>query len=157
MSLSGNTKKIADAIYAEIQEEKAIKKLEDVASLDEFDLAFVGLPMHGFGVPEDAVPFLENQCQGKKIAFFVTHAAPESLEELQPWLAKFEEAAAGAELLGMFNCQGELAPYVAEALLKSDNPRYQAYGKAADTTLGQPNTARVKRARAFARDIMSKL
>jgi flavodoxin len=157
MSLSGNTEKIAEAIFEEIQEEKEIKKFEEVESLEGYDLAFLGFPMHGFGVPEDAEPFLKNRCKEKRIALFITHGAPEHYEGLKPWLSKFNEAAAGANIIGMFNCQGELADYVAEALLKSDNPRYRAYGEAADTTKGQPDAVRVERARVFAREVMEKI
>ena len=157
MTLSGNTRKIAEAIFEEIQEEKEIQKFEEVESLEGYDLAFLGFPMHGFGVPEEAEPFLKNQCKEKRIALFITHGAPEHYEGLKPWLNKFNEAAAGAELIGLFNCQGEVADYVAEALLKSENPRHQAYGKAAHTTKGQPDAARVERARHFAREIMNKV
>lgn len=156
MSLSGNTKKIAEAIFQEIYGEKEIRQLDLIDDITGYDLVFVGLPMHGFGVPEEGRDFLEKQCQGKKIALFVTHGAPEESTELQPWLDKFTAAAAGADLLGMFNCQGELAQYVVDALLKSDNPRHHEYAKAAHTTMGQPDAARVERARVFARSLMGK-
>ena len=157
MSLSGNTKKIAKAIFQEIQEEKEIKELNEVDDLEGYDLAFVGFPMHGFGVPEEAQSFLEKHCVGKKIALFITHGAPENSGDLQPWLAKFREAAAGADVIDMFNCQGELAQYVIDELLKSDNPRYRAYGEAGHTTRGQPDDTRVERARVFARETMERI
>ena len=115
MSLSGNTKKIAEAIFQEIPEEKEIKELNEIDDLEGYDLAFVGFPMHGFGVPEEAKSFLEKHCMGKKIALFVTHGAPEHSGDLQPWLAKCKEAAVKANVIDMFNCQGELAQYVIAA------------------------------------------
>ena len=92
MSETGNTKKIAEALFQEIQEEKEIKELNEIDDLEGYDLAFVGFPMHGFGAPEEAKSFLEKLCMGKKIALFVTHGAPEDFEGLQPWLAKCKEA-----------------------------------------------------------------
>jgi len=157
MSLSGNTKKIAEAIFLEIQEEKEIKKINEIENLEDYDLVFVGFPMHGFGVPEEAEDFLGKHCMGKKIALFVTHGAPEESGELQPWLAKFKEAAAGANVIGMFNCQGELAQYVIDELLRSDNPQHRAYGEHGHTTRGQPDAARVERARVFARETMKRI
>ena len=109
ISLTGNTKKIAEAIFQEIQEEKEIKKLDEIDGLEGYDLAFVGFPIHGFGAPEDEKSFLEKHCRGKKIALFVTHGAPEHSGELEPWLAECKKAAAGANVIDMFNCQGELA------------------------------------------------
>jgi len=155
MSLSSNTKKIAEAIYQEIQEEKEIKELHEIDDFEGYDLAFVGFPMHGFGVPEEAQRFLEKHCKGKKIALFVTHGAPEHSGDLQPWLAKCKEAAVKANVIDMFNCQGELAQFVSDELLKSENPLFRAYGEAGPSTKGQPDAARVERAHIFAREIMA--
>lgn len=157
MSLSGNTKKIAEAIFGEIQEQKEIREQSEIENLEGYDLVFVGFPMHGFGIPEEAKEFLEKQCVGKKIAIFVTHGAPEISVDLQPWLDLCKEAAAGSEVVDMFNCQGELAQYVIDELLKSDNPTYRAYGEQGHTTRGQPDTTRVERARVFARATMRKI
>jgi flavodoxin len=157
MSLSGNTKKIAEAIFQEIQEEKEIKEIAKVNSLEGYDFAFIGFPMHGFAAPEKAADFFEKHCKGKDIALFVTHGAPDDSGELQPWLTKCKKAAAGANVIDMFHCQGELAQYVIDELLKSDNPRYRAYGKAGPSTNGQPDAARVERARIFARSIMERI
>jgi flavodoxin len=157
MSLTGNTRKIAEAIFGEIQEEKEIKELSEIDDLEGYDLVFVGFPMHGFGAPEEAKRFLEKQCKGKKIALFVTHGAPENLGDLQPWLNICKEAAVGANVIDMFNCQGELAQYVIDTLLKSENPQYRAYGEGGHTTRGQPDATRVERARVFARGIMERI
>lgn len=157
MSLSGNTKKIAEAIHQEIQAEKEIKEYTKIDDLKNFDFVFVGFPLHGFGAPEEAESFLKKHCRGKKIALFVTHGAPEYYEGLQPWLLKCKEAAAGADVIGMFNCQGELAQYIIDELLKSDNPQYRAYGEAGPSTKGQPDATRIERARVFAREIMERI
>lgn len=157
MSISGNNKKIAEAIYQEIQEEKEIKELNEIDDLEGYDLAFVGFPMHGFGAPEEAKGFLEKHCRDKKIVLFVTHGAPEDSGDLQPCLAKCRETAAGANVIDMFNCQGELSQYVMDELLKNDNPRYRAYGEAGPSTRGQPDAARVERARNFAREVMDRI
>ena len=157
MSETGRTKKIAEAIFQEIQEEKEIKELKEVDDLEGYDFAFVGFPMHGFGAPEEAKSFLEKFCMGKKIALFVTHGAPEHSGELQPWLEKCKEAAVGANVLDMFNCQGELAQYVIDELLKSDDPRIRSYGEGGPSTRGQPDATRVERARVFAREIMERI
>ncbi len=157
MSQTGNTRKIAEAIFQEIQEEKEIKELNEIDDLEGYDLAFVGFPVHGFGAPEEAKSFLEKHCRGKKIALFVTHGAPEHSGDLKPWLEKCREAASGADVIDMFNCQGELAQYVSDELLKSDNPQFRAYGEAGPSTRGQPDAARVERARVFAREIMERI
>lgn len=157
MSLTGNTRKIAEAIFQEIQEEKEIKEFNEVDDLEGYDFAFVGFPMHGYGAPLEAQNFLEKHCRGKKIALFVTHGAPEHSPDLQPWLEKCREAAVGADVIDMFNCQGELAQYVIDELLKHDDPKVRSWGEHGPSTRGQPDAARVERVRIFAREIMERL
>jgi flavodoxin len=82
MSKTGNTKKVAEAIYGEIECEKEIKPSDEVNSLDGYDLAFLGFPIHSFGPDKKAKRFLEEQTKGKRIAFFITHASPEDHEAL---------------------------------------------------------------------------
>jgi flavodoxin len=157
MSWSGNTKKIAEAIFGEIEEEKEIREYEEVSSLEGYGFAFVGFPMHGFGAPDDIKPFFRQHCQGKTIALFVTHGAPEHSPELPPWLEKCRAAASGANVVDMFNCQGELASDVVEALLNSDDPRHRTYGAHAATTAGQPDATRMEWARKFAKEVMKRV
>ena len=157
MSLTGNTRKIAEAISQEIQEEKEIKELKEIDDLEGYDFAFIGFPLHGFAAPEEAQSFLEKHCQGKKIALFVTHGAPEHSEDLPPWLAKCKEAAVGADVIDMFNCQGELAQYVIDELLKHEDPKVRSWGEHGPSTRGQPDATRVERARVFAREIMERI
>ncbi len=108
MSQTGNTKKVAEVIFQEIQTKKDIKELKDIKNLKGYDFTFIGFPMHYGGPAKPALNFLEKQVQGKKIAMFVTHATREDSEALQKWLAKCKKAATGANLVGFFNCQGKL-------------------------------------------------
>ena len=156
-SYSGRTKQVAEAIFQEIQAKKEIKELKDITTLEGYDFVFVGFPVHGFDAPEEAKTFLDRHCRGRKIALFVTHGAPEHSTELQPWLKKCREAASTADVIDMFNCQGELAQDVADALLASDNPHYRMWGEHRHTTLGQPDESRLELARAFARETLEKV
>jgi len=127
MSQTGNTKKVAEAVFQEIQAKKDIKELKDVDSLKGYDFAFIGFPIHYGGPAKPAKNFLEKQVQGKKIALFVTHATREDSKALQKWLAKCKKAATGADLAGFFNCQGKL------------------------------DTERLERARGFAKEVIRKI
>jgi len=157
MSQTGNTKKVAEAIYGELSGDKEIKKLEDVESLDEYDFAFIGFPLHAFGPAEPAKKFLEAHSTGKRIALFITHAAPEESEEVKGWLKNSQKAASKADIVNMFDCQGELAQPVIDMLLSSDDPNMRAFGELGPATKGQPDETRLERARAFARETMEKL
>ena len=156
-SQSGNTKKVAETIFGVLSGEKEIQEISEIADVSAYSLIFVGFPIQAFGPAKPAAEFLEQHCQGKRVALFVTHAAPEDSESLKEWLAKCEAAAAGTDLMGMFNCQGELAKDVADFMLNSGDAQLAEWAKERDTTIGQPDETRLERARAFAREIMQKV
>ena len=95
---SGNTSKVAEAIYGEIQADKDIKEIKDLDGLEGYDLYFVGFPIQGYGPANVAKVFLEKHAAGKDIALFITHSSPEDRDLLREWLDKCREAAAGANM-----------------------------------------------------------
>ncbi|MDH4211785.1 MAG: flavodoxin family protein [candidate division WOR-3 bacterium] len=107
-SQTGNTKKIAQAIFQVIKTKKHLKEVKEIDSLEGYDLVFVGFPLHYGGPAKPAKNFLEKHAQGKKIALFVTHSTREDSKGLQKWLAKCKKVAQEAELVGFFNCQGNI-------------------------------------------------
>ncbi|MBK5092334.1 MAG: flavodoxin [Actinobacteria bacterium] len=156
LSQTGNTKKVAEAIYSQIPEEKEMKELGELEDLEGYDLCFIGFPVHAGNPAVVAKEFLEKNGAGKKVVLFVTHATPEGEEDLPACMDICRAAAASAELVGFFNCQGELDQKIAELLLKSDSPRHQEFGRRAPETKGQPDETRLEKAKAFARDVIEK-
>lgn len=156
MSRTGNTKKVAESIYEEIGGEKEILRAEEIDDLEGYDFVFFGFPIEGYGPSKEAREFLEKHCEGKRVALFVTHAAPEGFELLQKWLAACREAAAGSEVMGMFNCQGDLSENMRQLMLKHDDPTVRHYAEVSEPR-GNPDAARLKRARVFAREIMQEM
>jgi flavodoxin len=156
-SQTGQTRKVAEAVYEAVTGEKELKELSEVESLEDYDLSFIGFPIIAFGPAKQGKDFLEEHAAGKKVALFITHAAPEDQEGVQEWLAGCREAAASADLVGMFDCQGELSEQIADALMNSDSPEMQSFGKRRPETIGQPDENRLEKARAFAREIIKKM
>jgi len=156
VSRTGNTKKVAEAIFRAIQVEKEIKELEALDGLEGYDLCFVGFPVEAYGPAQPAKVFLEKHAAGKDIALFITHAAPEDGELLPQWLEACRASAVGANIVGLFNCQGELSEEIAEFMKSSGDPQWAAWAEHRPATLGQPDAKRLKRARVFARNIMKK-
>lgn len=155
-SQTGNTKKVAEAIFGEIQVEKDLKEIKELGGLEGYDLYFVGCPIQAYGPANPAKTLLEAHASGKDIALFITHASHEDSEHLPPWLDACRAAAAGANIVGFFNCRGELDQKVADMMKKSDDPNLSAWADMRDETLGQPDAERLERARAFARDTIKK-
>ena len=152
-SQTGQTKKVADAIYESIGGEKELKEMGEVDSLEGYDLSFIGFPIVAFGPAKQGKEFLEQHAAGKKVALFITHAAPEDQEGVDEWLGKCKEAAASADLVGFFDCMGELSEQIAKFLVKSDDPQLQSFGARRSETIGQPDESRLQRARDFAQEV----
>lgn len=157
-SQTGNTKKVAEVIYEQIPGEKDIKALDELEDLEGYDLIFYGFPIQAGNPAKDAGEFLVGKCSGKRLALFTTHGAPEDAERVKPWLDKVRDLVAqeGAELLGLFDCQGEASQQVVEFLLGSDDPEMQRYGREAAEAKGLPDEAGLERARSFASEVIAK-
>jgi len=156
MSNTGNTKKVAEAIYETLDCEKEIKPIDQVADISGCDLSFLGFPVQNFGPDPKAVRFLQKHCQpGRDVALFVTHAAPENAEELPGCLEGFRNAAAAANVVGIFDCQGQLAKWVKFVMSIMPNRELRAMAKR-DTSQGQPDAAQLDRARAYAREMLER-
>lgn len=154
MSNTGNTKKVAEAIYETIQGDKTLANINEVKTLEDYDIAFIGFPLIQMGPPTRAISFLAENATGKKIALFVTHGAGLSLPPLQTWLQKCRDAAENTELLGLFSCQGEISQKVRQVMAASDDPQLQLFARMAGLADGQPDIASLERAKKFAQEIM---
>uniref|UniRef100_UPI00356A887A flavodoxin family protein n=1 Tax=Desulfosarcina sp. TaxID=2027861 RepID=UPI00356A887A len=81
-SQSGNTEKIAKAIYEEASQanEADCKKLEDITpeSVAGYDVIFLGSPLHAgsLAAPVKARLGQLQASSGQKMAGFITHMAP---------------------------------------------------------------------------------
>jgi flavodoxin len=123
-TVSGNTKKVVEAIYDEIQTNKEIKPWAETESLEGYDLTFVGFPIEALGPGPASKEWLAEQVNGKRIALVITHGSPEEAPLLPEWLQKCRDAAVGAEIVGLFNCRGDMSPQLIDMMSKSDNPQF---------------------------------
>jgi flavodoxin len=156
MSNTGNTKKVAEAIYEEIEGEKYISSINEVESIEEYDISFLGFPIKQMGPDKKTSQLLAKHCvNNRNVALFITHAAPEDSPDLPPMLDKFTDAAAGANVIDMFDCQGELSKTVKRIMSIMPNGDLRRWAKE-DCSQGQPDASRIENARAFSREVMQK-
>ena len=153
-SATGSTKKIAEAIQSELGEGTPLATMDAHPKLDDRDVVFVGFPINAFGPPQVAKDFLATDAAGKCIALFITHSAPDDQPTVQDWLNACKEAAAAADIVGIYHCQGELAEPVKQYMLSSDDPNLVAWAEG-DNSQGKPDEAAIEKARVFARTIVS--
>jgi flavodoxin len=157
MSKTGNTKKVAEAIFDEIGDEKELKTVDEVDGIEGYDVAFLGFPIHMEGPDKKTAKLLEKHCvDGRKVVLFITHAAPEDSPDLPPMLDKFRQAARGTNIVDMFDCQGELDKTTKRIMSVLPNAKLRMWAKQ-DNSKGQPDEVRLDRARAFSRNVMERL
>ncbi len=159
-SVTGNTKKIAEAVFGVLEGEKEIKPFRDVDTLEGYDFVFVGCPIEFFGVGKTTKKWLYKHIQGKRIGLFCTHGAPELAPGVPIWTDALKDVAtdAGAEIVNFFNCQGELSQKVLDMMSADDDPyvrKLASFGR--DGSIGQPDEFRIEKAREFARRTMKKM
>ena len=156
MSKTGNTRKVAEAIFEAISDYKEMKPINEVRSLDGYDIAFLGFPVLRSGPDKKTKEFLEKHCvNGRNVVLFITHATPEDSHELPQMLDKFKRAAREARIVDMFDCQGELARGVKLVMSVLPDPQLRSWAKQ-DSSKGQPDKTRLERARSFSTKVMKK-
>jgi len=161
-TLTGNTERIAKAIFNAIPGKKELKQLSDNINPDGFDLIFIGFPVYNFGPISQAKEFIAKKLYKRNIALFMTMsltAAPASdqVEELYNLtITNCRKSAEGSNLLGTFDCPGELSEKAANALLNSEDPMLRMFGSVRSLTLGFPNENNIAEAEAFAKEIFSR-
>lgn len=158
-SQTGNTRQVAEAIYEVIPGDKELVSIGELEDLEGYDLIFYGYPIQAMNPAKDAADFLGRKGAGKKIALFITHGAPENAERVGPWLegSRGFVLGTGAELVGLFNCQGEASQEIVDFLLNSDNPEFQQYGREGALAKDLPDEARLEKARGFAKETLANL
>jgi hypothetical protein len=80
--------------------------------------------------------------------------APEEAPLLQEWIQKFKDAAVGANIVGVFDCQGQASRLIKIVVGFSRNPKVRG---SVSSSQGQPDAASLERAKAFANETVNKL
>ncbi|MBI4634111.1 MAG: hypothetical protein HY742_09505 [Deltaproteobacteria bacterium] len=153
-SQTGNTEKLARAIYDAIDVEKDLIPIGEVKSVEGYDIIFCGFPVHAHSVPGKVQPFFKKLLPGQKVAFFSTHGSLRG--GLFPRQA-FEHAlslATGVKIIGTFGSRGAVDTKLLDAIKKQQE--HQAWAEEAQSAEGHPDAADLEDGRAFAIKIINK-
>jgi flavodoxin I len=146
---TGNTQKVADAIYDAIEEsEKEICLAKDASNLSDYDLIFCGFPVQSMGLPEKMAAFVKGLPEGTKVAFFATHG---SLRGGELAITAFYAAlglSKNLKVMGTFGCRGVVKQAIVDALLKK--AEHRGWALEAQSAVGHPDEADLEDAKAFA-------
>ncbi|MFP4082975.1 MAG: flavodoxin [Candidatus Aminicenantes bacterium] len=152
-SLTGNTKKIAEVIYQNIAGKKTLQPVNEVQEIDQYDLLFIGFPVHSHSVPFKIEKFLKNLPPGKKIAFFSTHGSHTGSHLSREALEHATVLATKEKVIGTFSCRGKVSPEALEKLSRS--PQHRAWTEMAASAHTHPDKYDLEDAKAFAKWIMT--
>ena len=162
-SQSGNTEKIANAIWEEAVtcSDADLKKLEEITPdmVAEYDCIFMGSPLHSGSL---AAPVKEclgvlKSTSGQQMAGFITHMAPAYPEQdmdafEEPMKTACREK--GIEYRGCFDCQGALTESMHEAVQKKHNLSDEQWAGMVKQMTGHPNEEDVANAKACAKEVL---
>ncbi len=152
-SLTGNTQKIAEAIFESLPEPKVMNQLKETEKVDEFDLVFVGFPVHSHSVPFKVEKFLKSLPAGKKIALFSTHGSLTGSRLSREAIEHAVVVASQCKVISTFSCRGKVSPQALEVLSKS--PEHEAWTDMAASASAHPNEHDLADARAFAKWVVT--
>ena len=147
-SRTGNTKKVAQAIYDAVTIEKTIAPVDDAPPAAGYDVIFCGFPVHAHSVPGTISSFIKNLPEGKKLALFSTHGSLRHNAFAKTAIEHASSLAKKATVIGTFSCRGQVEEAVIEALLKK--PENKAWCEEARGAQGHPDDADLADARDFA-------
>jgi len=155
LSQTGNTEKVARAIYDSIEFARDILPLQEAKSVEGYDLVFVGFPVHANSVPPKVQPFIKGLPKNQFVAFFHTHGALRGSELARTGLENAVSLAAHSKVLGTFACQGQVKPALIEALLSK--PEHMKWCEEAQAAEGHPDKADLADAREFAAEVLARV
>lgn len=150
-SRTGNTRKVAEAVFGALDGEKEIHPLEQVASLDPYDFVLVGFPVHMHSVPYPVEQFIKKIPAHKKTAFFCTHGSLPGHRLSREAIEYAVVLAAQAKVIGTFCARGRLSIQALDALAKS--PEHQEWALMSASAGTHPDDSDLEEARVFARQM----
>jgi flavodoxin len=152
-SRTGNTKKIAEAVFEAVPGDKTLLPIKEVTDLAPYRLVFIGFPVQSHGVPPPIEDFLRSIPAGKRIALFSTHGSVTGSSLAREALEHATILAAGAKLVGTFACRGKVSLQALEIL--SQSPEHEAWADMAASAATHPDEHDLAEARTFARWILT--
>ena len=136
-SKSGNTKKLADTVYATLPEPKEICPISEMPdSMASYDLIALGFWFQG-GLPDVASLEVMPTLHDKKLFLFASHGAAKNSGHAETGMKKAQELTSSCQIIGTFSCQGEVNLKVIETAKSKPEP--PPWLNDAPAAIGHPN------------------
>jgi flavodoxin I len=154
-SQTGNTEKIARAIYDAIHFEKELLPIRDITGLQGYNVIFAGFPVQAHSVPAAFLPFFKKLPAGQQIALFCTHGSLRGGQLPKQAIEHAIGLASRMKILGTFSVRGQVNPKVLDSL--ANMVQHQAWVEEASGACGHPDEADLADAKEFAKAVLAKI
>jgi len=152
---TGNTEKVARAIFDAIRLEKELMPVNEAKDMDRYDIIFCGFPVQAHSVPLPVENFIKAIPAGKKIAFFTTHGSLRGGPLAVTAIEHAVSLASKLKVIGTFGCRGKVDPKIIEVLL--NKPEHKTWAETARSASSHPNESDLEDARQFAKEVTATL
>lgn len=141
-SKSGNTRKLAEALYNHLSGEKELCSVIDAPEPEGYNFIAVGFWLQG-GQPDSASQeFLAKIKEGQDLYLFATHGAAVSSSHVENAMNSAKAIAVKGHVIATYSCPGQVSEKVLEMAAKKDpQPPWLADAEAA---VGHPDEKDVK-------------
>jgi flavodoxin len=136
---SGNTEKLARAIYDHMEGDKSICPVKEAPAPSGYDLVAVGFWLMAGKPDPKSAEYLAACGPDTRLFLFATHGAGKASDHAKAGMANAAALTDGAQIQGAFNCQGEVNPTVLEKVRQKETPPPWIYD--ADTAVGHPDAS----------------
>jgi flavodoxin len=131
-SKSGNTKKLAEAVYEYLNGEKEITAVADAPDPEGYTFVAVGFWLMAGQPDPDSQAFLSKLKDGQNVYLFASHGASVGSELVQNAMKTARKLAGKAYVKATFSCPGEVDAKILEtAAQKNPQPPWLADAPAA--------------------------
>jgi flavodoxin len=141
-SQTGNTKKLAEAVYSALGPEKMICKIEEAPDPSEFDLICIGFWLMAGKPDPKSQEYLRKVIKNQKLFLFATHGASATSRQAQNAMEEAIRLAPESDMIGSFTCSGEVNPKVLERA--GSKPEPPAWLDDAPKAVGHPDQTDLK-------------
>ncbi|MFH2124490.1 MAG: flavodoxin family protein [Pseudomonadota bacterium] len=122
-SKSGNTRKLAEAVYGYLKGDKEIVAIADAPDPAGYGFVAVGFWLKAGQPDPDSQAFLARLKEGQDVYLFASHGAAVGSAHAENGMKKARELAAKAHVRAVFSCPGEVdAKFMEVAAQKTPQP-----------------------------------
>lgn len=154
-SETGNTEKLARAIYEAIHIDKELLPIQDIRNTQGYDIIFIGFPVQAHSVPAKLNSFFKGLTAGQNIALFCTHGSLRGGHLPKQALEHAIGLASRAKILGTFGVRGKVDAKIIEELM--NRVEHRAWAEEAQGAHEHPSEMDLADGKDFARNVLAKI